>query len=155
MPYLIDGHNLIGRLPDISLSDPDDEARLVERLQVWCARRRVSATVFFDQGAPGQPSTAKFGRLTVRFVRPPQTADAGISALLTRLGRGASQWIVVSSDGAVRDAARRLGARTTPSEEFAAALGAVGGEAGEEKPDRPSPQEISDWLRVFGRKKTG
>jgi hypothetical protein len=33
MPFLIDGHNLIGALPDLDLDDPDDEARLVERLQ--------------------------------------------------------------------------------------------------------------------------
>jgi predicted RNA-binding protein with PIN domain len=153
MPYLIDGHNLIGRLPDFSLSDPDDEAKLMGRLQVWCARRRVSATVFFDQGAAGLPSSAQFGRLTVRFVRPPQTADTGIAAFLARHGRGASQWIVVSSDGAVRGSSRRLGARTLLSEEFATGLTGGGGEAGDEKPDRPSPKEISDWLKLFGRKK--
>jgi predicted RNA-binding protein with PIN domain len=154
MPYLIDGHNLIGRLPDVSLSDPDDEAQLVGRLHVWCTRRRVSATVFFDGGSAGRPASAKVGRLTVRFVRPPRTADAGMTAFLTRLGRGASQWTVVSSDRAVRDSARRLGARTTLSEEFAAGLRNPEAEAGEEKPERPSPQEISDWLTLFRRKKT-
>ena len=124
------------------------------RLQVWCARRRVSATIFFDRGAAGQPASAKFGRLSVHFVRRPQTADAGIAAFLARLGRGASQWIVVSSDGAVRASSRRLGARTLPSEEFAMGLTGVGGEAGDEKPDQPSPEEIADWLKLFGRKRT-
>jgi len=33
MPYLIDGHNLIAQMPGFSLSDPDDEARLVLRLR--------------------------------------------------------------------------------------------------------------------------
>ncbi|MEX0788441.1 MAG: NYN domain-containing protein [Anaerolineales bacterium] len=153
MPYLIDGHNLIGRLRDVSLADPDDEARLVALLQAWCTRHRVSATVFFDRGAAGQPSTAKFGRLTVRFARWPQTADSGMAAFLTQLGRGASQWIVVSSDGAVRASARRLGAKTLRSEEFATGLGGAAGEAASEKPDRSTPQEVSDWLRRFGRKK--
>jgi S-adenosylhomocysteine hydrolase len=32
MPYMIDGHNLIGKLPDISLDDPNDEALLVQKL---------------------------------------------------------------------------------------------------------------------------
>ena len=38
MPFLIDGHNLIGRMPGISLDDPDDEARLVAQLRAFCAR---------------------------------------------------------------------------------------------------------------------
>ena len=33
MPYLIDGHNLIACLPDISLDDPNDEAQLVNKLK--------------------------------------------------------------------------------------------------------------------------
>ena len=38
MPLLIDGHNLIGHLPDLSLSDPRDEVKLVARLQAYAAR---------------------------------------------------------------------------------------------------------------------
>ena len=37
MNYLIDGHNLIGQLPDISLDDPNDEALLVQKLSGFCA----------------------------------------------------------------------------------------------------------------------
>ncbi len=33
MHYLIDGHNLIAQISDISLDDPDDEAKLVLRLE--------------------------------------------------------------------------------------------------------------------------
>ena len=33
MLYLIDGHNLIGQMPGLSLDDPHDEAKLVERLK--------------------------------------------------------------------------------------------------------------------------
>ena len=38
MPVLIDGHNLIAKLPGIHLDDPDDEERLVERLRRYQAR---------------------------------------------------------------------------------------------------------------------
>ena len=53
MPILIDGHNLIGRLPDLRLDDPDDEAKLVLRLRAYAARTRKRITVVFDQGLPG------------------------------------------------------------------------------------------------------
>ncbi len=32
MPILIDGHNLIGRMPALSLADPDDERQLLALL---------------------------------------------------------------------------------------------------------------------------
>ena len=37
MPILIDGHNLIAKLPDLRLDDPDDEAKLVARLRAYYA----------------------------------------------------------------------------------------------------------------------
>ena len=50
MPILIDGHNLIGRLPAISLQDPDDEDKLVRLLKSYQARTGKSLTVVFDAG---------------------------------------------------------------------------------------------------------
>ncbi len=37
MSLIIDGHNLIGILPDIQLDQPDDEPRLLERLRAYRA----------------------------------------------------------------------------------------------------------------------
>ena len=55
MPYLIDGHNLIACLPDIDLDDPNDEARLVNRLKGFAAKARSKCIVVFDHGLPGGP----------------------------------------------------------------------------------------------------
>ena len=33
MPLLIDGHNLIGQIPELSLADEDDEGKLVMLLR--------------------------------------------------------------------------------------------------------------------------
>ena len=33
MHYLIDGHNLIARVPGLSLADPDDEVKLLQLLK--------------------------------------------------------------------------------------------------------------------------
>lgn len=151
MPYLIDGHNVIGQMREISLSDPDDEDRLVALLAAWCNRRGVSATVYFDRGAPGSGGDARRGRLTVRFVRPPRTADVGIEDHLHRMGRGASDWTVVSSDHDVRQAARRAGARTMDSAAFAVRLRAPSAGPAPEKPENPSQEEVSAWLKEFRR----
>jgi hypothetical protein len=40
MPYLIDGHNLIPKIPGMNLGDVDDETQLIEMLQEFCRRRR-------------------------------------------------------------------------------------------------------------------
>jgi hypothetical protein len=53
MPFIIDGHNLIAALPDLDLSDPEDERKLVEILQGFCSRTNRRATVYFDRGVPG------------------------------------------------------------------------------------------------------
>ena len=34
MHYLIDGHNLIARVPGLSLADPDDEVKLLQLLKI-------------------------------------------------------------------------------------------------------------------------
>ncbi len=151
MPYLIDGHNVIGQMRDISLSDPHDEDRLVALLVAWCHRRGASATVYFDRGAPGVDGAARRGRLTVRFVRPPRTADVAIEDHLRRLGRGARDWTVVSSDHDVRQAARRSGARTVDSAAFAARLRTSSAAPASEKPEGSSQEEVSAWLKEFRR----
>ena len=54
MHYLIDGHNLIGKMPEIGLDHPAKELRLIERLMQFCSRRqRDSCAIVFDRGLPG------------------------------------------------------------------------------------------------------
>ena len=50
MALVIDGHNLIGVLPDIQLGEPDDEARLLARLRGYRSHSGQNLIVFFDSG---------------------------------------------------------------------------------------------------------
>ncbi len=62
MAYIIDGHNLIGILPNISLAQPDDEARLIDLLLSYRARGAREMIVFFDASpfsAGGVPTRAR------------------------------------------------------------------------------------------------
>ncbi|MBL7161754.1 MAG: hypothetical protein ISS57_04045, partial [Anaerolineales bacterium] len=78
-----------------------------------------------------------------------------IQARLDKLGRGASTWIVVSSDRQVQAAARAVHARVIKSEDFAAELAAQNIEqfSGIETSAEIniSPDEVDEWLRLFGR----
>lgn len=151
MPYLIDGHNLIGRMRGISLQDPDDEARLIARLRAFCARRATTATVYFDGAVIGSTQGQGRGGLTARFVARPATADAAIRRHLERLGRETPNWTVVTSDAAVAEAARRLGAPVESSGAFARKLAdATAAPPGSEKSEAPpTPQEIARWEEAF------
>lgn len=150
MPYLIDGHNLIAQFPGLSLHDADDEAKLVQILRAFCARSGRKAVVFFDQGVLGGTDPASAGGLTVRFVRPPRTADEAIHSFLKRLKGEARNWTVVSSDLAVQSSAKQASARALPSRDFASALSAAPGAAAGEKPEPDlSAEQIEDWERLF------
>jgi len=150
MPVLIDGHNLIGRLPDISLADRDDEARLVSRLQAYAGRTGKRVTVVFDRGLPGGRSQAlSGGRVEVVFAPTGRNADRVLIERIRRAPHPAGL-TVVTSDREVIAAARQRGARVIRAEAFAVDL-----EPSPASPSSPkenvhlSPEEIEAWLELF------
>lgn len=154
MPFLIDGHNLIGAMPDLHLADPDDEARLVERLQRLALRTGRRIMVVFDRGAPGGAlDRTSRGGVTVRFASSGVTADALLIRII-QAERNPRGLIVVSSDRRVQEAARRHGAQVWSSPAFVAylrrALGAAEPAApgSAEKPEADA-EGLEYWLRLF------
>ncbi len=98
MPVLVDGHNLIGRLPDVSLEDPDDEARLVARLQAYAGRTGKRVTVVFDRGMPGGRSgDLSRRRVEVVFAPTGRNADRVLRERIRR-SRDPRGLTVVTSD---------------------------------------------------------
>ncbi len=153
MPYLVDGHNLIGKLDWIELSDPDDERQLAEALADFCRRTQRAVTTYFDGGQPGGAHTQRLGRLTLNFVSSPRTADDAIAAHVRRLGGEARNWTVVSSDAAVQAEARSAGARVLSSEAFAALMTAdPGGQARGRETPQLSEEEVAMWEAMFKRR---
>lgn len=135
MAYIIDGHNLIGVLPDIQLADPDDEARLLSRLRGYRARAGAGPLiVFFDTG-PGRGQMASSMRadgparrapgpppgVTVRFAEPGQSADDAIVAFL-RGEPQPGQYAVVTDDQELTWRVRKLGASAIRASDFAGRL---------------------------------
>ncbi len=152
MPYLIDGHNLIPKL-GLRLDSPDDELELVAILQEFARLSRHAVEVYFDGAPAGQSGLRKFGLVSAHFVPLGRTADSAIKTRLHKMGRTARNWTVVSSDHEVQNAAHAVGANIVPSDKFSGLLKKA------HLPSTPSkregnlsPEELEEWLKLFGRK---
>ncbi len=154
MPYLIDGHNLIPKIPNLSLESLDDEMELVVTLQEFCQRRQKQIEVFFDNAPAGQPRARNFGKVIARFIPSPHTADQAIHNKLIRLGASARNWTIVSSDHAVQAYARAARAQILSSEAFARLIreSLEVNPADTKKRTEPSmsEKEVDEWLHLFG-----
>ncbi len=150
MPILVDGHNLIGRLPALSLHDPDDEEKLIQVLQVFRTRKRKAMTVVFDPGESyALPASRRQGGVEVVYAPHGSSADAIIVQRVQR-SRRPDDWLVVTSDRLLAEKVTRLGARVQSSEAFAAELDSLHSATSAWK-DRPlSPAEVEKWLALFG-----
>ena len=158
---LIDGHNLIGKLPNISLGDPDDEARLMRVLENYHATRpHEPILVMFDPARHGSGGFSDLRGQTqfVRavFARRNENAD-DVIARIVQSAKNPRSIVVVTSDNAVQRAVRRHGAKTIPSEEFAAALEAAMRPPKPkaelvpppEEREKPQDSDVTYWLRYF------
>lgn len=150
VPYLIDGHNLIGQLPDLSLDDPHDEAKLVERLKGLMARKRRRCTVVFDGGLPGGLSR-DLSSYSVRvvFAHGGTTADAIILERI-REASDPGSLIVVSADRDIIAAAQRRRVRILLPADLAADLDSPAVWPKSDSQVTLTPAEVEEWLKLFG-----
>jgi predicted RNA-binding protein with PIN domain len=151
--YIIDGHNLIGKMAGLELGMVDDELQLVELLNRFGQHNRGMLEVYFDGAPLGQSGMQNFGRVRAHFVPQNLSADDAIRFRLKKLGKSARNWVVVSSDHSVQAAGREAQARVMLAEDFARRVGSslqtsTGGEqAGAER--SLSEQEVNEWLELF------
>ena len=152
MSYIIDGHNLIPKVPGLSLRKLDDEASLIEQLQVFSRVSRRKIEVFFDQAPPGKAGKQRAGTLLVYYVSQGSTADEAILKRISRLGGDARNWTLVTSDRRLQREARQFQVRIVSSEEFAGDLGDAmmrNASAQKGEADRLNDAQVEEWLRFF------
>lgn len=161
---IIDGHNLIPKIPGLSLRDIDDEESLAALLQQYARVKRKQVLVFFDGAPPGQAGERVYGVVRAHYVPAGRTADDAIRKYLDGLGKAARSATVVSSDRLVQANARELRARVLSSEEFARELSVLrAGQVGSgaklsskprtspaAEPPAASPGDMSVWIDLFG-----
>lgn len=157
MFVLIDGHNLIGKMPNISLSDFDDEEKLIYYVRRYQARINQNVIIFFDSGQNyniGRKQT--IGKITVIYAPVDKTADELIVNRL-RKAKNPRQFLVVSSDRLIQREAKWAGAKVISSTKFAAQLNSLNtplvdeGEVDLKADVNLSAEEVNEWLNFFNQ----
>lgn len=151
MAILIDGHNLIGKMPGLRLDDPDDEEKLLIRLRAYRARTGKRLVVYFDPGAAYQsPERRSKGGISIRQAGTGQCADDLMIRDLRR-HHNPRELTVVTSDRAIQEVARHHRARVIDAATFAGELShSPQKEETREMPPLPE-DEIREWLAIFGQ----
>lgn len=157
MHYLIDGHNLIAKLPDVSLDDPNDEVELILRLKGWAAaspKRKI--TVYFDGGLPGGGAhRLSSSAIKVLFAPEGKTADSLIIKRI-RAVKNPPEYCLVTSDQQIINVAQQRRMPHLLADAFATKMG----DDQQKRHAPPPPQdtddtplsesEIAEWLELFG-----
>ena len=146
MPLLLDGNNLVHRLPGSTRSRTE-----VRRLVLEATRHeRLAVVVVFDgPPPPGSPLEEALGSVTVLWSGPVSADDTIVGKIPN--GPAAGQWTVITDDRGLADRARRRGARVRRLSEWQARRTAP--------PRRPrtepklSSREVDEWEAFFSRER--
>jgi predicted RNA-binding protein with PIN domain len=152
MPYIVDGHNLLGQTPGLSLTSPEDRRALLARLTAFCRGKRTRMTVFFDGDPPeGWRSDMHLGGVRVLHSGGGRSADDAILEMI-RKSRAPADVTLVTSDRALYERGRHLGAKGMLGHRFREMMSREphSRSFGGDKPERPSPEEVAYFLELFG-----
>ena len=153
MALVIDGYNLIGATPDLSLADPKKEQLLVERLAAVGSSSRLKMTVIFDGHSDHWADTSmhRSGPITVLFTSPGLSADRYIIDRFIQKS-SSSHRTVVTSDRDIMYHAKKQKVMIIKSEKFwyycKEQLGSK--QSAAETPSDMSELEVRFWMRQFG-----
>jgi hypothetical protein len=153
MPLIIDGHNLIPHIPNLTLSDINDEIKLIRILQEYANQRRSVVEVYFDKAPASKARIEEHGKVLAHFVHQDSTADQAIKGRIRQLGRQSKNWTVVSSDREILAEAKSHQCRIKSSSDFAGELlqEPAPSPTKEKKEADPevSSQDVDYWLDQF------
>ena len=156
MQYLIDGHNLIGKMSDIHLDDPDDEVKLVLRLRSWSAKsRKRKVTVIFDHGLPGgEDRGLSSGKVKVIFAPSGRSADSLLIGRIRNV-KNPAEYTLVSSDTRIIRLAEGRRMSVQRSEVFADRMNQEQAQSKHSSSDQTvddqqvSADEVAMWMEMF------
>jgi hypothetical protein len=142
MPLILDGNNLLHRLPQSSRSRGEVRRLVLDA----CRGDRTRITVVFDGPPPaGSPTRESLGAVTVLY-----SGSASADDLIIRQIPGgplAREWVVITDDRELRERAKRRGAEVRTLREW---------QARRESPARRTPSEsklssheVADWEAYF------
>jgi len=142
MPVIIDGNNLLHSLPSQEQNRHSVRRRALDSVRDG----GMSLTLVFDGPPPvGSPDPEHLGRLTIRYSGS-SSADDLILRLLPGSG-GASQWVVITDDRALRDRVRDQGAQVRTLGEWQSRRPRKQRRVSREP--KLSSREVADWETFF------
>ncbi len=141
MPYLIDGHNLIGKQGKLGQSGCEEE--LINEVQKFCFRKNKKAAIVFDGRSF---SKEELGPVHVHYSDPGYSADEVIKDIV-HAEPNKQGLIVISSDNEIKDFARREGTQILSSEEFDNLLKRQEESGQDVERGEISNEEARDWER--------
>jgi len=158
MPYIIDGNNLIGSSPDISLEDKDARKKIIYILKKYQEVKKNNIIVAFD----GEPDIILNrenlkNKFTVIYPKYGNSADDEIKKIIDNY-TNYKDVILVSSDMELKTYARKKGARTINSIEFYFELKRVYHINGQKEKLKErinieiSEKEVDLWMKIFDKK---
>lgn len=156
MPYLIDGNNLIGHMPNLELDDPGSKRRLVEQLAIFQAAKKTKVILVFD--GPMDPDL--FGdqvrkkKFTILWPNMDENADSIIKKQV-RKQTDLRRFYVVSNDREIQTFARKKRAKTIDCKEFQKRLRKALKEYRESRSMNKTDivltsLELDHWMDIFG-----
>ena len=155
MPYLVDGNNVMAQRVGWHRDKPGARRALLDALARFAQAKGGRVAVVFD-GAPAEhfPDGSSFRGVRVFYAERGSNADERIKQM-AEAARERRTLTVVTSDRALADYVRRLGARVLRSGEFRRriddALALTDTRAREsEAPTGVAAEELDGWMRYFG-----
>lgn len=157
MPYIIDGNNLIGCSPDISLEDKNSRSEIIAIVKKYQKKKKSKVIVVFD----GEPDTFSneenpTEKIVVKYPPIGESADDEIKRIL----EGYTYFrdvVLVTSDRELKDVAKKKGAKVINSIEFYYELKRVYRATGRiEMKQKRIDNELSDgevdqWMKIFDK----
>ncbi len=155
MPYIIDGNNLIGCAPDLSLADPEARGKIVSIIRKFQESKNTKVTVFFDGEPQGSERLNPINsKLMVVYPRYGLSADDEIKKILENY-QHVKETILVTTDRELKNFAKEMGIRTINSIEFYYTLKKISVSHGRKEETlkrvntRVSQNEVEQWLKIF------
>ena len=159
MAFLVDGNNLIGQTPTLSVKDPKSRHRLIFRLLIFQKVKNTRVILVFDGPPDLSLSENTFQGIPFSVHHPAfdEDADMVIKDIISKQ-TDLRQFHVVSSDREIQTYARSKGAKSLNCVEFNRMLKQTMREHKnlsemEKNTATPSPLEVKHWTDIFNLKK--
>ncbi len=158
MPYIIDGNNLVGCFPDITLDDPEARSRLLFVVSKFQENKKNNIIIVFDgepdEGMRKQMASSKF---TIVYPEIGNSADNEIKEILSGFNYF-KDVVVVTSDRELKTFAKKKGAKTINSIEFYFELKRFSHIYGKKEENQKridaelDETEVDQWMKIFNER---